>query len=410
MSLATPSTKRRSALWLLALPPLSYVLMSVYYLVRAEQIVRRAELHLIRREQGIEPSRDSLQRLLWFHPSYSKARLVLAKVELSAGASQQAISHLKSINDHDAPHSEASFLLAKTYALNGQLLPAESELKTYLDSYSPSEPVWSLYFRILYLQTRTRDVLALFERKFASEMESLTELPLMLKAEFVPQDPIASLAALEEMFLRNPADNNVRIALALARRRAGDFESSESLLRQVLAETPKHVRGRILLAQWLSEEQRFIDASDVLWSGDTMPEFPSDEKITKDDRFWAISSRLATAQQEDEPALSYINIALRIRPRDKAYLSLRSQILRQLRRREDAADVAKKSIAAGKVEQELFSLANQLQSRRVTPEDCVDVAGCFRRLERGSRAVLWDRLGFQLESSGTDVDLPVVTP
>lgn len=97
------------------------------------------------------------------------------------------------------PPRMASIQLATALALDGQITAAESELKQYLQRYEPTDSIWDLYFRLLYLQTRMRDVISLFEQKLSRPPQTLTDARFLLKAEFVPQDPVETRATLEDI-------------------------------------------------------------------------------------------------------------------------------------------------------------------------------------------------------------------
>jgi tetratricopeptide (TPR) repeat protein len=348
--------------------------------------------------------------VLWFHSHNAPANLALGKIELASGATAKAIACFRMIPPDSSLHSLASIQLATSLALDGQITAAESELKQHLQRYEPTESVWDLYFRLLYLQTRTRDVISLFEQKLSRPPQSLTDARFLLKAEFVPQDPGETRATLEEIRRKHPDDVNAQVAMAVVLLRSGEFTRADQLLRSVLDHQPDHHRARVVLAQWLADQQQFSAAEEVLWQTTGDAEHARTDGIEQDDRYWSLSSQLAEQKGETELALRYIDRALQIRDNDRQYLSQRAQILRQLLKPEDATIAAQQSIEAGQIEQELFLLSRQFENRPIHLADCQTVAGLYRKLKRPTRAELWDQLAaemeqpqaapFQLERSG----------
>jgi tetratricopeptide (TPR) repeat protein len=290
----------------------------------------------------------------------------------------------------------ASIQLATALTLDGQITAAEAELKEYLWRYEATESVWDLYFRLLYLQTRTRDVISLFEQKLSKSPQSLTDARFLLKAEFVPQDPSETRATLEEILKKHPDDTNAQVAMGLVLLRGGEFTRADQLLRSVLDRQPDHHRARMVLAQWLAEQQMFSAAVEVLWKTTSDADHAKTDGIAQDDRYWSLSSRLAEQKGETERAIRYIDRALQIRDNDRKYLSQRAQILRQLLKPEAATVAAQQSIEAGQIEQELFLLARKFENQPISLTDCQTVAGLYRKLRRPIRAALWEQLATQM--------------
>ena len=146
---------------ILAVVGFSYGALSGYFYLTSSHAARRAEIEL-RRGQVVS-ARNRLDWVLCFHPHNARANMVLGKIELASGATEEAIACFRIIPTDSSFHQMASIQLAKALALDGQITAAEAELKQYLQRYEPTESVWDLYFRLLYLQTRTRDVISLFE-------------------------------------------------------------------------------------------------------------------------------------------------------------------------------------------------------------------------------------------------------
>ena len=382
---------------ILAVVGFIYGTASGYFYFASTQLAERAELAL--RRGQLDSARSHLDWVLWFHSSNPPANLALGKIELASGAKEKAIACFRRIPQVSSFHRESSVQLATTLALDGQITAAEAELKQYLQRYEPTESVWDLYFRLLYLQTRTRDVITLFEQKLSRPPQSLTDAKFLLKAEFVPQDPGETLATLEEIRRKHPDDINAQVALAVVLLRGGEFTRADQLLRSALGRQSDHHGARIILAQWLADQQKFSAAADVLWQVSGDPDADSAEGIATDDRYWSLSSRLVEQNGETERALRYIDRALQIRDNDKQYLSQRAQLLRQLLKPEEATIAAQQSIEAGQVEQELFLLARQFETRPIGLTDCESVAGLYRKLRRLKRAELWDQLAAQMKQT-----------
>ncbi len=382
---------------ILAAGGFSYGAASGYFYLASAQIAERAELELKRGR--VPAARSQLAWVLWFHSHNASANLALGKIELASGANKEAISRFRIIPPDSSLHPQATIQLATVLALDGQITAAEAELKQYLQRYEPTDSVWDLYFRLLYLQTRTRDVVSLFEQKLSRSLQSLSDARFLLKAEFVPQDPSDTLATLEEIRRKHPDDINAQVALAVVLLRGGDVTRADQLLRSALDRQPDQHRARIVLAQWLADQQQFSAAEDVLWQLSGDPDPNDAEGIAQDDRYWSLSSRLAERNGDTERALQYIDRALQILDNDKKYLAQRSQILRQLSNPEEAAIAAQQSIEAGQIEQELFLLARQFENRPISLTDCQTVAGLYRKLKRKMRAELWDHLAAQMKQS-----------
>ena len=385
--------------WIVGVPLIvagsAYGIASGYFHLTAARAATRAEAEL--RDGRIASARSSLEWVLWFHPRNSHANLALGKIEAADAATDKAIECFRIIPAGDDLHRSASFQLAKSLALDGQLTAAEAELEQYIGRYRPTQRVWDLYFRVLYLQSRTRDVVSLFERKFAANPDSLSDVRFLLKAEFVPQEPQETLGLLEIIHNRHPGDVNVQVALAIALNRVDEENRAEELLRDVLDRQPGHHRARIVLAQWLADRQEFESAEDVLWRSGGYPDPGDAAGIAADDRFWSVSSRLAERNAEAQRALQYIDRALQLRANDKQYLTQRAQILRQLSKKEEAAVAAQQSVEAGRAEHDLYLLALDLENRPVSVADCELAAQSYRKLGREERAELWDRLGQQID-------------
>lgn len=380
---------------ILAVAGFSYGAVSGYFYCVAAQLAGRAEVEF--RRGQLASARSRLDWVLWFHPHNAHANLVLGEMQLASGATKEAIECFRIIPQESSLHDTASVQLATALALDGQITAAETELEQYLQRYEPTESVWDLYFRLLYLQSRTRDVISLFEQKLSRVPQSLTDARFLLKAEFVPQDPSDTLAALEEILRKYPDDVNAKVALAGGLLRRGEVTRANQLLRSALDQQPDHHRARLVLAQWLADQQEFSEAEHVLWQTAGDPDPATVDGIAQDDRYWSLSSRLAEQKGNTEQALRYIDRALQIRDNDKQYLSQRAQILRQLSKPEEAAIAAQQSIEAGQIEQELFLLARQFENRPISLTDCQRVAGFYRKLRRPMRAELWEQLAAQME-------------
>lgn len=382
---------------ILAVAGFSYGAVSGYFYFTASQLAERAELEL--RRGQVASARSHVDWVLWFHPDNADANLVLGKIELASGANEKAITCFSTISPASSLHKAASFQLATAFALDGQITAAEAELKQYLQRYESTESVWDLYFRLLYLQTRMRDVISLFEEKLNRPPQSLTDARFLLKAEFVPQDPSETLTPLEEIRRKHPGDINAQVAMAVALLRVGEFTRADQLLRSALNHQADHHGARLVLAQWLADQQDFSAAENILWQNTGPPDPDRADGIAQDDRYWSLSSRLAERKGETERALRCIDRALQIRDNDKQYLSQRSQILRQLLKPEEATIAAQQSIEAGQIEQELFLLARQFETRPIGLTDCEAVAGLYRKLKRLKRAELWDQLAAQMKQT-----------
>jgi tetratricopeptide (TPR) repeat protein len=382
---------------ILAVAGFLYGAVSGYFYLTATQVAARAELEF--RRGQIASARNRLDWVLWFHSHNASANLVLGKIELASGATREAIACFRIIPPDSSLHKMAGIQLATALILDGQITAGEAELKQYLRRYEPTEAVWDLYFRLLYLQTRTRDVISLFEQKLSRPPQLLTDARFLLKAEFVPQDPSETLTTLEEILRKHPDDINAQVALAVGLLRGGEFTRADLLLRSALDRQSDHHRARIVLAQWLADQQKFSAAEDVLWNAADAPDAGRADGIAQDDRYWSLSSRLAERKGETERALQYIDRALQIRENDKQYLSQRAQILRQLLQPEEATITAQQSIEAGQIEQELYLLARQFENRPISLTDCQAVAGLYRKLGRRMRAELWDQLAAQMKQT-----------
>jgi tetratricopeptide (TPR) repeat protein len=398
-SAGTSQRKRRSRIlvMILAVVGFSYGTVSGYFYLASEQLAERAGVELKRGQ--VASARSRLDWVLWLHPRNAAANLVMGKVEFASGATEKAIACFRVIQPSSSIHRTASIELANALTMDGQITAAEVELKQHLQRYEPTESVWELYFRLLYLQTRTRDVISLFEQKLSQPPQSLSDARFLLKAEFVPQDPSETLATLEEILRRHPEEINAQAALAVVLLRGGEFTRAEQLLRSVLDRQPGHHRARIALAQWLADQQRFSVAEDVLWQTTDDPDPDRSGGITQDDRYWGLSSRLAEQKGEIERALRCIDRALQIRDNNKQYLAQRAQILRQLLKPDEATISAQQSIEVGQIEQELFLLARQFENRPIGLADCQAVAGLYRKLRRPMRAELWEHLAAQMEQT-----------
>ena len=382
---------------ILAVGGFLYGAVSGYFYLTASQAADRAELELSRGQ--LAAARRRLDWVLWFHSHNAPANLVLGKIEMASGAKEEAIACFRRIPPDSSLHQESSFQLTTTLALDGQITAAEAELRQYLQRYEPTESVWDLYFRLLYLQTRMRDVISLFEQKLSVPPQSLTDARFLLKSEFVPQDPGATLAPLEEILRKHPDDTNAQVALAVVLLRGGEFTRADQLLRSALDRQPDHHRARIVMAQWLADQQQFSAAEEVLWQTTVDADHAETDGIEQDDRYWSLSSRLAEQRGESALALRYIDRALQIRDNDRQYLSQRAQILRQLLRPADATIAAQQSIEAGQIEQELFLLSRQFETRPISLTECEAVAGLYRKLKRLKRAELWDQLAAQMKQT-----------
>jgi tetratricopeptide (TPR) repeat protein len=374
-----------------------YGAASGYFYFASTQLAERAELAL--RRGQLDSARSQLDWVLWFHSNNPSANLALGKIEMASGATEEAIACFRRIPPDSSLHEESSVQLATTLALDGRITAAEAELKQYMQRYEPTESIWDLYFRLLYLQTRKRDVIVLFEQKLSRPPQLLSDARFLLKAELVPQEPRETLAALEEIRRKHPDDINAQVALAVALMRGGEFTRADQLLRSALERQPEQNDARLVLAQRLADQQNFSAAEDVLWQTTGSPDPDRTDGIAQDDRYWSLSSRLAERKGETELALRCIDRALQIRDNDKQYLSQRSQILRQLFRPEEATIAAQQSIEAGQIEQDLFLLARQFETRPISLTDCEAVAGLYRKLKRLKRAELWDQLAAQMKQT-----------
>jgi tetratricopeptide (TPR) repeat protein len=381
----------------LAVAALLYGAGSGYFFWAAPRLARQAELELKRGQ--VDDARRQLDWVLWFHRNNAHANLVLGRIELASGALNEAIRCFRNISATSSVHEQASLEIAKALALNGQITAAELELKEFLKRYEPIESFWDLYFRLMYLQTRTRDVIALFEKKLSTPPQTLSDAGFLLKAEFVPQDPRDTLEPLEEIVRKHPDDINAQVALAFGLLRGREVTRADQLLRNALDRQPDHHQARLVLAQWLSDKNKFSEAESILWQTSGAPNPDSTDEISSDDRYWSLSSRLAEQNGKTELALQYIDRALRIRDYDKKYLSQRSQILRQLSRPQEATIAAQQSVEAGQIEQELFLLAREFENRPISMADCQVVASLYLKLKRPGRAELWGQLAAQLKQN-----------
>jgi tetratricopeptide (TPR) repeat protein len=406
-----PFRFHRVSCWICGVPLILvtvYLIASAYFHSASGRLAARAELEVLRGE--LTSARRRLVWILWFHPQNPRARLAMGKVERAVGANDKAIDCFRLIPSSNEFHPLASFHLARSLALDGQLTEAEAELERYMGRYDPTKSVWDLFFRLLYLQTRTRDVIALLERKLDKTPSSLAEVRFLLKAEFVPQDPADSLDALEEIHGRHPDDVNVKVALAIALSRGDQRTRSEPLLRSVLERQPDNHRARIVLGNWLADRQEFLMAKECLWQQRGYPAPGEATVIAQDDRFWSLSSLLALQDGKIDLALQYIDSALQINPNDKQYLSQRAQVLRRFSNKEEANAATQKSVEAGEIEQDLFLLARQFENRPIIADDCRVVSSLYRRLGRTSRAELWERLAAQIaQMQGPDSALQRTT-
>lgn len=387
-----------------------YLAGSLYFYISAGRLAARATVLALRGDT--DSARESLETLLWFHPYNPDANLAIGKVELKVGALEKAIRYFRAVPPESRLHQKASYELAKTLALDGQLTAAEAELEVYLLEFTPTEQLWNLYFRLLYLQARTRDVVRLFERKYSSGDGLVSDAKFFLKAEHVPQEPRQTLKLLSSICSRHPRDVNSRVALAIALERTNESSKGISLLRDIVREHPDHDRARITLSRWLASRQEFRGARDVLWTHGTFPDVDATEieTIHSDDRYWSLSSQLAEQESHLDRALEYIDRALQIRSGTAKYLSQKGQILRQLSRVDDANVAAEQALKSGETELELFLLARELEHKELCSDDCNRAALLYGRLGRADRVKLWSGFAERLRTVEHTLHKEVVTP
>lgn len=379
----------------LLLPFLMYFGTSWYLKSMSNQFALKSEKFLAARDTA--SARENLKWLLWFHPNDPQGLLISGKIEFADGSIENAIECFRGVPLESPFHEQAGFAWAQALAMDGQLTKAEDQLKRHFEQHAPSEEAWNLYFRLLYLQLRIRDASKLLEKKLAANPNDLSDLRHLLKADFVPQEPLESLPTLEEIHRKHPEDLNGQFALAMCRIRTGETSRAEQLLRSVLNQNPVSPRARIVLARLLIERHNFTSARKILWGkNETASSMDDSERLKRDDRFWSLSSRLAEEHADINAALQYMDRALEIKHNDQKHLSRRAQLLRRMSRKAEAAEVTRMLIEVGRTEQELFSMATQMQNGRISAADCKKIAMLYRKLGRTTRADAWDRFRDQV--------------
>jgi tetratricopeptide (TPR) repeat protein len=309
-----------------------------------------------------EAARDSLLRIHRSSPSAALARAELGFSALALG---------------DLDTAEQALVLAVTD--RPDLQTAREELR------------W-LYFNTF----RVRDVERLLESWLGRNPDDFRALVDLHLAEFRRQLPREGRPFLAQWENRVPAQLSVLRGLAYCDWQAGDAQAARDRFTAALDLDPTDTETRLLAAEFALEQGWSTLANELL----SEAAFDTREAV-KDDRWWGLRGRLARLDGHAQTAVEFLSDAVRLRPRESAWIQERGLAHRDLGQPSNSASDLQ---AAVQLEQAKSDLAELVFSGRLENPDPALLARMVTLCEqRGQRVAqeCWNRWNRRAISAGT---------
>jgi tetratricopeptide (TPR) repeat protein len=295
--------------------------------------------------------------------------------------------------------AKSSFAVLEEILANladGQLAAAEIGLREYLaahpDSEAASEELRWLYFN----QLRTRDVQEFLEAEFQSHPDQLWLLAELLTTEFRKQLPREGLKYLQDVNARHPGQAPVLLALGYCYWQIGELGEAHAALQSALELRPQHRATRLLVAEYLLEQNEPVAAAALIEESPDVVESAGRLDFAEDDRWWSLKSQLADRRGDLIGAQQDLARALELRPAELQYVQRQGQLLQRLGRMQESAEVLRAANRLEAIHTELSEIVLRGKHEQPTPELCRRLADLCEELHQPLRSDGWRRLAEQL--------------
>lgn len=349
----------------------------------ADEIIKSAEASL--QKQRSEDVRSQLKWLLWFEPENTDALFLQGASLFLDEDYDEAVSCLLRVPRSSSSYGKAGLALASAYLRTGLLTAAESTLESLVETMPQSDQARQALIELYMNQFRQREAVALLESRlevFPDDLSVVRGL-LMLDTETLTADK--RIILLEKANRQEPDQPAVILAIANANVQLGHAGEAERCFEIALRMRPDHVVTCLQAAAFHFATGQ-TDLADSLIQGLEL------NKVSGDDRFWALKSQSQQRLGNHDAALASIDSAIRIRPFETDYLNRKAGILRRMKRIADAEKASLSAQQTGQARNQLFLASNRPELDQPTRDFCEEVASLYVELNRPDRARLWRRL------------------
>jgi tetratricopeptide (TPR) repeat protein len=295
------------------------------------------------------------------------------------------------------PAAELSLDEVLANLADGRLDTAEVRLRRYLESHPDSEQAAEELRWLYFNQLRTRDVeefLAAQLQRFPDHYWLLAEL---LTTEFRKQLPREGLKYLQEVNERHPGQAPVLLALGYCYWQIGELDQAHPALQAALELRPHHPATRLLIAEYLLEQNETDAASALLGQPRDGLSASDEPDLSQDDRWWSLRSVLAERRGEWDEAERHIARAIELRPGELKYLQRQGLLWQRLGRPEESARVLQQANRLEAVHSELSEIVLRGRHEEPSPEFCRHLGALCEQLHQPLAAAGWRRAAESLK-------------
>jgi len=283
----------------------------------------------------VELARSELDRILAEAPNHSAALLMKGHLLQSQRDFVAAVGCYNRISSDAPEFRQASLGQIQALLANFDLAEAERRMQRHLEMFPDERTIWDELRWLCFNQFRTRDVVELSRwwlKRNPADTEALTHL---LLGVFRPQVPQEGTPYLHQVEASGGKQLPVLRALAWAAWQSGHRDEAKRSLAEAWKTGAQDPRTRLLSAEFLIEEQKFVEAARVL--GPEPVTVPGEMFGQQTDRWHWLRSRILLEQKDFAASLHQIEQALELNVGNLKYIHEQAVLLKQLERDLEAA-------------------------------------------------------------------------
>ena len=372
-----------------------YSVCAVWTRTHAEDTLAQAQQELASGQP--QAARQTLKWLLWFDSDRGDALMLAGRCcleERNLASAAQFFSRVPSGSDQ---HRAASLAEAFAYLNSGRLGLCEEAFQRHLERFPDSTVAYVELKWLFFNQFRRRELERFLDQRLAQYPGNYTVLLDALYTEIREQVAQEAVVPLRNADEAQPDQAPVLLALGYCHWQLGELTTAREQLERALQLRPEHLETRLIIAEFLLEQDQIDAARKLLMPEDTTSNSLLASFENHDQWHW-LRHRIALTEDFPEEAMKHLEAALSLRPFDLKYLQTRGSLLQTLGEAETAAEVFRHVHPRATAEQRLLQIVLGEQLEQPTVELCREVAELYEIRGRNNLASGWRMVADRLQA------------